>query len=148
MRARVILFALAMVFVVASAAELRGTQICEGCPVKKLKTTRLRDGKWQTNVALGAGVTVQDAELIVRAARRNIINDMHPEGEKWPAIDAQKLTEINNSEWIVAIVDPPWSVVRQPGARYFDVVDRSGRINVVAVINGRLDRVASITVDP
>ena len=133
----------------APGIELKATQICEGCPVKKLKTTRVRDGKWQTKIAMGAGVTIHDAELIVRAARRTTITNIDdPDAQGWPEIDANKLTQINQSDWVLVIENPPWLFVRQPDTRYFDVIDRSGRINVVGLSNGRLERVYSITIHP
>ena len=146
---RCVLFLVSALAVAASGVELRGIQVCEGCPVKKLKTTRISDGKWQTKIVLGAGVTVQDAELIVGAVRRKTLSDIDdPAAQGWPAIDAQKLTQINQSEWIAVIEDPPWSFVRRPGAQYFDVIERSGRIHVIGRIAGRLERVASTIVDP
>jgi hypothetical protein len=111
-----------------------------------LKTTPIRDGQFQVKIALGSGVRVQDAELIVRSARRSFISDI--EVNVWPAIDAQKLTQINASEWVLVIEGPPWSYVRQPGARYFDVIERSGRINMIGLSDGRRERVGSILVDP
>lgn len=39
-----VLLLLALTFA-ASDVGLRAMQVCEGCPVKKLKTTRIRDGK-------------------------------------------------------------------------------------------------------
>jgi hypothetical protein len=70
------------------------------------------------------------------------------QGKGLARLDVQKLTQINRSERVVVIEDRPWAYVRQPGARYFDVIERSGRIHVVGLIDGRLQRVASIIVDP
>jgi len=145
---RLIFFVLAMAFA-APAAHLSAAQVCEGCPVKKLRTTRIRDGKWRRDIALGKGISVQDAELIVRSVRRSTISDKADAREKkWPAIDAETLTQINVSEWVDVITSKPWSYVRQAGARYFDVIEYSGRITVVGLIDGRLERVESITIDP
>ena len=145
---RVFLVLLAFALTIAPS-EMHGAQICQGCQVKKLKTTRIRDGAWQTKIALGTGVTVQDAEMIVQAVRRKTISDIdHPDAQGWPAIDAQQLTQINESEWVAIIESPPRSFVRRTGAHYFDVIERSGRIHVVGRIDRRLERVASTIVDP
>ena len=145
MRTLLILVLLAIAFATADV-QLTAAQVCVGCPVKKLKTTRIRDGRWHSDIALGRGVTVQDAELIVRSARRDMISDAKP--SEWRAIETEKVTQVNASEWIVVVASAPWSVVPDAGARYFDVIERSGRINVVGLKDGRLERVASITIDP
>ena len=148
MRKLLICFVLAMAFF-APLANVSAAQVCVGCPVEKLKTTRIRDAKWHRDIALGSGITIQDAEVIVRSARRNAIGDRaDAKAKDWPAVDAEKITQINTSEWVVVIASAPWLYVPQVGARYFDVIDRSGRINVVGLIEGRLERVGSILVDP
>jgi hypothetical protein len=148
MRSPLIFFVLAMA-AAAPVAYSSGAQIVLG-PAEKLKTTRIRDGKWRRDIALGKGITVQDAALLVRSVRSRAISDNADakSAKEWPAIDADKLTEINASEWIDIITSTPWSYVRQAGARYFDVIEYSGRINVVGLIDGRLKRVGSIVIDP
>ena len=142
-----IFFVFAMAFFTPRAHV--GAQVCVGCPVEKLKTTRIRDAKWHRDMALGKGITIRDAELIVRSARRNAISDRADAKAKgWPAIDAWKITQINASEWVVVLASEPWVYVPQVDARYFDVIDRAGRINIIGLIEGRLERVASIVIEP
>ena len=123
-------------------------QVCVGCPT--LKKIRITDGRWQTAVALGEGVTKGDAELIIRAARRNQIAD-RPIDEKFknlPPLDIRTVDYIGDASSYFSGPDP-WLGQAEANVRYFMLAVPSGsknttRAQIVGVREGRVERLAMV----
>ena len=134
-----------MVCVGTPVEPLRATQVCAGCPTPK--KTRITDGRWQTAVELGDGVTKSDAELIIRAARRNQIAD-RPIDEKFkymPPLDIRTIDYIGDASSYFT----GWLGHTESGVRYFMLGVPSGAKNttrayIVAVREGRVERLAMV----
>jgi hypothetical protein len=143
----------AMLVIVATlmtpVAALHATQVCVGCPVPK--KTRISDGKWQTAVQLGKGVTKTDAELIVRAARRNEITDrpLNDKHEKWRPLDIGAVSYIGDASSYFAEPNPMLGRA-ESNVRYFSLTQpglfprNEWEEHIIAVGAGRTERIAVV----
>ena len=145
---RALLIVVAMACIGTPVEPVHATQVCVGCPTPK--KTRITDGRWQTAITLGQGVTKSDAELIVRAARGNQITD-RPIDEKFknlPPLDIRTVDYIGDASSYFSGPDP-WLGQAESNVRYFFLAVPSGskntsRAHIVAVREGRVERVALV----
>ena len=128
---------------IGTVTSVHATQVCVGCPAPK--KTRITDGRWQTAIELGQGVTKTDAEFIIRAARRKQITDrpLSDKFDKFPALDVQAVVYIGDASSYFAGPDP-WLAQAESNVRYFSLTvgTDEGWDHIIAVRDGRLERVA------